>query len=429
MPRSLATQPHPLPDRSLCVPHRDDVVERLQLLVPQEAARAPHDLLAYALAYAEHYCGDILALDHERDVLTHALSIAWQRAEHPSVIILVTALAHLCGRMGDTTEAVRVLHLGIRASQQVGDRVHVARFVNRLGGVLFAHGNYTRGRRLWFRGLRFAGSTGSPHGLWEPLSSVAYIADILGNYDAARQFADTLLHARTEDDEDAVAVAVLVRGLYARAAGELSHACHDYRSAIRILASCPAEAPQAFARQMVLLIAEAELARAQGSYVRAHTYAETALSLAQLFSDRYTTAALLIDQAQYAYSTGHLADISATYVRLRAIALQMQTAHIHRFSHLLEHWLAAPCSGNTLAASVHEHSALPAPADLYERLSERETEVLRLVANGLSSREIAEQLIITSATVKKHLEHTYSKLGVHSRMAAVARARLLAVLP
>jgi ATP/maltotriose-dependent transcriptional regulator MalT len=46
--------------------------------------------------------------------------------------------------------------------------------------------------------------------------------------------------------------------------------------------------------------------------------------------------------------------------------------------------------------------------------------VLRLAANGCSSREIASRLIIGTATVKTHFQHIYEKLGVTDRAAAVA---------
>jgi ATP/maltotriose-dependent transcriptional regulator MalT len=57
-----------------------------------------------------------------------------------------------------------------------------------------------------------------------------------------------------------------------------------------------------------------------------------------------------------------------------------------------------------------------------KKLSPRELEVLRLAADGLSAPEIAEQLVIASATVKTHFTHTYEKLGVADRSAAVAEA-------
>ncbi|PZT88820.1 MAG: DNA-binding response regulator [Gordonia sp. (in: high G+C Gram-positive bacteria)] len=56
-------------------------------------------------------------------------------------------------------------------------------------------------------------------------------------------------------------------------------------------------------------------------------------------------------------------------------------------------------------------------------LSARETEVLRLVADGATNNEIATQLHISDATVKSHLVHIYTKLDVSSRTAAVAAAR------
>jgi DNA-binding NarL/FixJ family response regulator len=61
--------------------------------------------------------------------------------------------------------------------------------------------------------------------------------------------------------------------------------------------------------------------------------------------------------------------------------------------------------------------ALPVAAG--ERLTPRELEVLRLVAEGLDNRVIGGRLGITRSTVKHHLEAVYAKLGVHGRMEAV----------
>jgi two-component system nitrate/nitrite response regulator NarL len=56
------------------------------------------------------------------------------------------------------------------------------------------------------------------------------------------------------------------------------------------------------------------------------------------------------------------------------------------------------------------------------RLSEREAEILRLLAEGMSSQEIADHLIISATTVKTHLRNLYEKLEVSDRAAAVAQA-------
>jgi LuxR family maltose regulon positive regulatory protein len=65
---------------------------------------------------------------------------------------------------------------------------------------------------------------------------------------------------------------------------------------------------------------------------------------------------------------------------------------------------------------------------LVEPLSGRELEVLRLIAKGYSNREIAETLVITLNTVKKHTSNIYGKLGVSKRTQAVARAQNLGIL-
>lgn len=65
---------------------------------------------------------------------------------------------------------------------------------------------------------------------------------------------------------------------------------------------------------------------------------------------------------------------------------------------------------------------------LVEPLSVREMEVLRLVRQGLSNREVAEILVVSEWTVKKHLTNVYGKLGVKNRSQAIARARDIALL-
>lgn len=65
---------------------------------------------------------------------------------------------------------------------------------------------------------------------------------------------------------------------------------------------------------------------------------------------------------------------------------------------------------------------------LIEPLTEREGEVLVLLAEGRFNREIAERLVVTLGTVKKHLTHIFGKLDAASRTQAVARARELQLL-
>jgi len=63
-----------------------------------------------------------------------------------------------------------------------------------------------------------------------------------------------------------------------------------------------------------------------------------------------------------------------------------------------------------------------------ELLTSRETEILNLVALGMSNREIAEQLFVSKYTVESHIKHIYRKLSVSKRTKAVSAARSLGIL-
>ena len=80
------------------------------------------------------------------------------------------------------------------------------------------------------------------------------------------------------------------------------------------------------------------------------------------------------------------------------------------------------------AHSAHPNLASMWQPGLIEPLSQREREVLTLIAIGMPNDAVARVLVIAPGTVKKHLDNIYSKLGAHNRTAAVARARQLDLL-
>ncbi len=155
-----------------------------------------------------------------------------------------------------------------------------------------------------------------------------------------------------------------------------------------------------------ILLLQTLAAHAGGESAHAMYTLEQALALAQpggfirIFVDEGAPLAAL------------LATVKAEDTRLES--------YVHRL-------LTAFAGDSDLYASpAAQQRATPNP--MIETLSEREIEVLQLIAEGLTNQEIAATLYISLNTVKVHTRNIYGKLGAHHRTEAVAKARALGML-
>ncbi|HET9921339.1 MAG TPA: response regulator transcription factor, partial [Ktedonobacteraceae bacterium] len=432
----------------------------------------PHELREFALAYVERCRGDVPQLEREREVLLAALEQVWRLEQYELVVRLMTGLVYLTGRFDDAEVARKLLLRGIYACERIQDRSNYAHFLSRLSGLLWSRGEYRQAKRIWNKSLQIASASGLPVSFWEPLYSLVYIVDIIGK-DGARPFAETLLHRRDDDNAATIAMALFMRAFNARCFGQVDRAYDDLCACTQHLAAL--DAAPSFYKPFFEVEVQAELARVRGDYANARVYAEAALALAQSMCDPYIVADLLCDQIWFALWMGMDDDAYLLLVRLIELTKQQGTPHHYAFSVLLskrlpEHLRAsliplltanvgaqciAPVAGPDDIPQHHEASmgivTSPIPAGamhcaptlaglrvgehtreeapwFYDALSRSELDVLRLLAAGLSNREIAANLVIAVGTVKKHIEHIYSKLDAHSRTQAVARARTLALL-
>lgn len=95
------------------------------------------------------------------------------------------------------------------------------------------------------------------------------------------------------------------------------------------------------------------------------------------------------------------------------------------YAQTLRHALASPDSRPGTAAPTPFVRGLPG---MEEPLSQRELDVLRLLATTLPSSEIADELCVATSTVRSHTKAIYGKLGVHTRLEAVDQARTLGLI-
>ncbi len=117
-------------------------------------------------------------------------------------------------------------------------------------------------------------------------------------------------------------------------------------------------------------------------------------------------------------------DEGAPLVRLLAMLARQRPGSLRDYLNLLLSSAGPFIEEGTPTA--HPQKAAPMP--LIEPLSERELEVLRLIADGCSNQEIARRLFIAIGTVKRHTVNIFGKLGVANRTQAVSRGRELHLL-
>ncbi len=153
------------------------------------------------------------------------------------------------------------------------------------------------------------------------------------------------------------------------------------------------------------------IAYGRGELDTAQQHAEKGIALAQQlgYGDGLVSGQILTAHLQFARKD---ADGATT-----ALAQAEQLAHEHGLVHRLD----------------EIKSVLPGRHDvqkssLIEPLSERELEVLHLIADGLPNQKIADQLYLSLHTVKIHARRIYAKMGVSSRTQAVAKAKTLGIL-
>lgn len=156
-------------------------------------------------------------------------------------------------------------------------------------------------------------------------------------------------------------------------------------------------------------------------WMQAHAPTVDAVVVSSLGDDATVLQAIRGGAVGYLLKNGSDAELELSLGSMRRGGAPIDPVIARRILQLM----AAPQPAPVALANIGAAPATTSPAEL----SARETQVLQLVAQGHSNREIAQSLSLSINTVECHAKNIYRKLAVHSRAGAVYSARVQGLLP
>jgi DNA-binding CsgD family transcriptional regulator len=206
-------------------------------------------------------------------------------------------------------------------------------------------------------------------------------------------------------------------GLFAYARGEEDTACTWYYEALKIIG--PVEKTDDWSVKMATLLGLAGIAAGQARYQWA-TQLWGAVEALQKRSEGTIGDVhhWLITMSRRQSNYDQMVQVARTQLGEQAFLDTWNEGKMMGFDQLL----AAQKDVVSLPVKLPQEVASPNKSVTSPLLTTREIEVLRLVAQGLTSAQIAEQLVISVLTVNSHVRSIYNKLGITSRAAATRYA-------
>jgi DNA-binding CsgD family transcriptional regulator/tetratricopeptide (TPR) repeat protein len=277
----------------------------------------------------------------------------------------------------DDYASAHILHAeGLALFEELGDKWGVAWTLLYLGEVARCEEDYSAAGALYEEALTIFGEVGDKSGISATLHNLGHVERHNGDFRrAAMRFKEGLLLAREENYRGSVA---------------------DCISGLAGLAGAEGQAPQSVRRAAQMFGAASALHRAIGARMEAADRRE--------YERNLTEARSQVDDAMWAeaWAQGEAMTLEEAVV----LALQPIISPPHAIKPLLP------------PTSKEPPSSSPYP----DGLTEREVEVLRLVAAGLNNHEMAGRLSVSPHTVQAHIRSIYNKLGITSRSTATRYA-------
>ncbi len=328
-----------------------------------------------------------------------ALKVARELEFHWGIAASLALLSEIAEEQGSYAEAKKWGYESLTIFRQLDNQHGSGAILQRLSRIARLENQFTEARRLAQEALTAAEAINFPRGVMGAFNLLGTIAHAEGNYAEAKQhYQESIAIAKAINYTTGIwrSLAGLARS--AIALGDLPEAWEYLRQALKIVLEI--QFPPILFR--VFGVTAEYLVNAGKKELAAEV------------------CAFIVGSPESDAETREMAQNLLDALKLSTdeiISLESKRTLADMISELLE-----------MPAVPDKASAYPDLQPLADPLTTRELEILRLLASGLSTREVAQQLFLTIGTVKWYVNQIYSKLYVHSRVQAIARARELKLL-
>ncbi len=339
------------------------------------------------------------------DAAANAEAVRRRCQDHPNIGTLQTAcylLARAALLRGDYETANQHIQQAHASTQTAGDDWFRAYCLIEMGNIATALKQYAAATEHYQAAYALRQELGEPEGQAVALNHLGQVALAQADFAGAEPlFEQSRTIYRDIGDRGGLATALAGLGRSAVGRGEVSAARLPFQEALRIV-----DEMEFTPLLLSILAGIADLLAQTGP-------ADLRLALLTLLADHPAASPEIRAQARDSLP----ADVSPPAAELSPLLAEVQSL------------LATPfAAASPLEEPVTATASSPQPDALIEPLTEREVEVLQLMADGLTNPEIAEQLIIATGTVKYYTGQIYGKMGVRNRVEAVARGRELGLI-
>jgi predicted ATPase/DNA-binding CsgD family transcriptional regulator len=408
---------------------------------------------AKALIVAGHLAFIQSDYDRAESLLQESLALYRELEDQPGIAFALSMLGSVAWTKGHMVAARTLTEEALAISRQVDDMERAANSLFILGLLSSSQGEYARARALFEESLALQRKLQNKRGIAHTLSQLAQVLNVSQDNQARvpSLLEECLALSQEIGFKEGIAASFWLSGQVALGRGDLVTAHSLAEKSVALYQEMghrhgTAESLPALGKVLV----------AEGDYAAACTQYEQSLVLSGALGEKWIIATCLLGLGEVVAAQRKLAWAAQLWGAAEAIrdALGIPIPPIERADYersvervraqlgekpfatawaegrcmtpgqALASLESATCSGPSSAPSSPSAIVTPAPkaSTSPDGLTTREVEVLRLLAQGLTSAQIAEQLVIGVVTVNFHVRSIYSKLGVSSRSAATRYA-------